>query len=93
MIPSFDSSAELSGRDLRDLVAKIKATKVKAVFSETSLPPKAAETIAREAGVKVVEGQDALYGDALGPVDSDGDTYLKMVRHNTRTIVDNLSGA
>jgi len=92
VIPSFDSSAELSGRDLRDLVAKIKATGVKAVFSETSLPPKTAETIAREAGVKVVEGQDALYGDALGPAGSDGDTYLKMVRHNTATIVHNLSG-
>jgi ABC-type Zn uptake system ZnuABC Zn-binding protein ZnuA len=93
VIPSFDSSAELSGRDIRDLVAKIKATKVKAVFSETSLPPRAAETIAREAGVKVVEGEDALYGDSLGPPGSDGDTYLKMVRHNTRTIVSNLSGA
>jgi zinc/manganese transport system substrate-binding protein/manganese/iron transport system substrate-binding protein len=93
IIPSFDTSAELSGRDIRDLVAKIKATKVKAVFSETSLPPKTAETIAQEAGVKVVEGEDALYGDSLGPVGSDGDTYLKMVRHNTRTIVSNLSGA
>jgi ABC-type Zn uptake system ZnuABC Zn-binding protein ZnuA len=93
IIPSFDSSAELSGRDIRDLVAKIKATGVKAVFSETSLPPKTAETIAREAGVKVVEGEDALYGDSLGPAGSDGDTYLKMVRHNTRTIVSNLSGA
>jgi manganese/iron transport system substrate-binding protein len=93
VIPSFDSSAELSGRDIRDLVAKIKATKVKAVFSETSLPPRAAETIAREAGVKVVEGEGALYGDSLGPAGSDGDTYLKMVRHNTRTIVSNLSGA
>ena len=93
IIPSFDTSAELSGRDIRDLVAKIKATKVKAVFSETSLPPKTAETIAQEAGVKVVEGQDALYGDSLGPVGSDGDTYLKMVRHNTATIVSNLSGA
>jgi zinc/manganese transport system substrate-binding protein/manganese/iron transport system substrate-binding protein len=92
VIPSFDSSAELSGRDLRDLVAKIRATKVKAVFSETSLPPKTAETVAGEAGVKVVEGQDGLYGDALGPAGSDGDTYLKMVRHNTRAIVDNLSG-
>jgi ABC-type Zn uptake system ZnuABC Zn-binding protein ZnuA len=92
VIPSFDTSAELSGRDIRDLVAKIKATGVKAVFSETSLPPKTAETIAREAGVKVVEGQDALYGDSLGPPGSDGDTYLKMVRHNTRTIVHNLSG-
>ena len=93
VIPSFDSSAELSGRDIRDLVARIRATGVKAVFSETSLPPRAAETIAHEAGVKVVEGEDALYGDSLGPAGSDGDTYLKMVRHNTRTIVSNLSGA
>ena len=93
VIPSFDSSAELSGRDIRDLVARIRATGVKAIFSETSLPPRAAETIGREAGVKVVVGEDALYGDALGPPGSDGDTYLKMIRHNTATIVGNLSGA
>ena len=93
VIPSFDTSAELSGRDIRDLVAKIKATGVKAIFSETTLPPRAAETIAAEAGVKVVTGEDALYGDALGPPGSDGDTYLKMIRHNTATIVGNLSGA
>jgi ABC-type Zn uptake system ZnuABC Zn-binding protein ZnuA len=93
VIPSFDTSAELSGRDIRDLVAKIKATGVKAIFSETTLPPKAAETIAAEAGVKVVTGEDALYGDALGPPGSDGDTYLKMIRHNTATFVSNLSGS
>jgi manganese/iron transport system substrate-binding protein len=93
VIPSFDSSAELSGRDIRDLVAKIRATGAKAIFSETSLPPRTAETIGREAGVKVVVGEDALYGDALGPPGSDGDTYHKMIRHNTRTIVSNLSGS
>jgi ABC-type Zn uptake system ZnuABC Zn-binding protein ZnuA len=93
VIPSFDSSAELSGRDIRELVAKIRATGAKAIFSETSLPPRTAETIGREAGVKVVVGEDALYGDALGPPGSDGDTYLKMIRHNTRTIVSNLSGS
>ncbi|HJW35716.1 MAG TPA: metal ABC transporter substrate-binding protein [Actinomycetes bacterium] len=93
VIPSFDSSAELSGRDIRDLVAKIRATGVKAIFSETTLPPKAAETIAAEAGVKVVTGEDALYGDALGPPGSDGDTYLKMIRHNTATFVSSLSGS
>jgi ABC-type Zn uptake system ZnuABC Zn-binding protein ZnuA len=92
VIPSFDSSAELSGRDIRDLVARIRATGAKAIFSETSLPPRAAETIGREAGVRVVTGPDALYGDSLGPPGSDGDTYLKMIRHNTRTIVSNLSG-
>ena len=93
VIPSFDTSAELSGRDIRDLVAKVRATGVKAIFSETSLPPRAAETIGREAGVRVVVGEDALYGDSLGPPGSDGDTYLKMIRHNTATIVSNLSGA
>jgi ABC-type Zn uptake system ZnuABC Zn-binding protein ZnuA len=93
VIPSFDSSAELSGRDIRDLVARIRATGVKAIFSETSLPPRAAETIGREAGVTVVTGEAALYGDSLGPPGSDGDTYLRMLRHNTRTIVGNLSGA
>jgi ABC-type Zn uptake system ZnuABC Zn-binding protein ZnuA len=93
VIPSFDTSAELSGRDIRDLVAKIEATGVKAIFSETSLPPRTAETIGREAGVKVVVGENALYGDDLGQPGSDGDTYLKMIRHNTATIVENLSGA
>jgi len=91
IIPSFDTSAELSAKDVTDLVAKIKATGVKAIFSESSLPPKTAETIAKEAHVKVVEGEDALYGDALGPAGSDGATYLQMVEHNTRTIVSNLA--
>jgi ABC-type Zn uptake system ZnuABC Zn-binding protein ZnuA len=92
VIPSFDSSAELSGRDIRDLVARIRATGAKAIFSETSLPPRAAETIGREAGVKVVTGTDALYGDSLGPPGSDGASYYMMIRHNTRTIVTNLGG-
>jgi ABC-type Zn uptake system ZnuABC Zn-binding protein ZnuA len=93
VIPSADTSAELSGRDIRDLVARIRATKVKAVFTEASLPARAAETIAAEAGVKVVAGEGALYGDSLGPAGSDADTYLKMIRHNTATIVANLSGS
>jgi ABC-type Zn uptake system ZnuABC Zn-binding protein ZnuA len=92
VIPSFDSSAELSGRDIRDLVAKVRATGVQAIFSEATMPPRAAQTIAAEAGVTVVTGEDALYGDGLGPPGSDADTYVKMIRHNTATIVSNLRG-
>lgn len=90
IIPSFDSSAELSARQISNLVAKIKATGTKAVFSESSIPPKTAEAIGKDAGVRVVAGEDALYGDTLGPEGSDGDTYLEMQRHNTKVIVDNL---
>lgn len=90
IIPSFDSSAELSAADLTDLVSAIKAEGVTAVFSEASLPAKTAKTIADEAKVKVVAGESALYGDGLGPTSSSGGTYLKMMRHNASTIVSNL---
>ncbi|MEO5725016.1 MAG: metal ABC transporter substrate-binding protein [Ilumatobacteraceae bacterium] len=90
VIPSFDTQSELSPADVNALVAKIKAEGVKAVFSEAALPPKTAEAIGREAGVKVVAGNGSLYGDSLGLPGSDADTYLKMEAHNTRTIVDNL---
>jgi zinc/manganese transport system substrate-binding protein/manganese/iron transport system substrate-binding protein len=90
IIPSFDSQAELSPRDVHTIVTKIEAQGVKAVFSESSLPAKTAEAIAQEAGVKVVAGEDALYGDSLGPPGSDGDTYVKMIEHNTHVFVSNL---
>jgi ABC-type Zn uptake system ZnuABC Zn-binding protein ZnuA len=92
IIPGFDSSAELSGKRLADLVADIERTGVRAVFSESSLPPKTAETVAREAGVQVVEGEAALYADGLGPAGSPGATYLGAERHNTATIVKALGG-
>lgn len=90
IIPGFDSSAELSAADLTDLVARIRAEGVTAVFTEGSLPPTTAEAIARDAGVTVVSGEAALYGDSLGPPGSGADTYLAMMRHNTDTIVENL---
>ena len=90
VIPSFDSQAELSPRDITRLVGKIDREGVKAIFSESSLPPKTARAIGHEAGVKVVSGPDALYGDSLGPPGSAGDTYLKMEEHNTTEIVENL---
>jgi zinc/manganese transport system substrate-binding protein len=92
VIPSLDTSAELSARQLGDLVAKIRATGTKAIFTESSLPPKSAEAIARQAGVKVIGGEDALYGDSLGAEGTPQGTYLGAEEHNTRVIVDALAG-
>jgi len=91
VIPSFDSSAELSASDVSDLVTTIRREQVRAVFSEQSLSGKTASLIASEAGVRVISGPGALYGDTLGPAGSDGATYLGMMRHNTATIVRGLS--
>ncbi|WP_410813831.1 metal ABC transporter substrate-binding protein [Micromonospora sp. 067-2] len=92
VIPSLDTSAELSAKQLNDLVAKIKATGTKAVFTETSLPPKSAEAIASQAGVKVIGGEDALYGDSIGAEGTPEGTYLGAERHNTQVIVTALGG-
>ncbi|MBM2617069.1 zinc ABC transporter substrate-binding protein [Actinoplanes sp. LDG1-06] len=92
VIPSLDTSAELSAKQLTDLVAKIKATGTKAIFTESSLPPKTAESIAQQAGVKVVGGEDALFGDSLGEPGTPEGTYLGAEKHNTEVIVAALAG-
>jgi zinc/manganese transport system substrate-binding protein len=92
VIPSLDTSAELSAKQLTDLVAKIKATGTKAIFTESSLPPKSAQAIAQQAGVKVIGGEDALFGDSLGEPGTPVGTYLGAERHNTQVIVSALAG-
>lgn len=91
IIPSFDSTAELSAADIDAVVAQIRDNGVKAVFSESSIPPRTAEAIGEEAGVTVVAGEDALYGDSLGPEGSGAATYIEMIQHNTEELVANLS--
>ncbi|WP_308287625.1 metal ABC transporter substrate-binding protein [Cryobacterium sp. 1639] len=88
VIPSFDDNAEPSAAEIDALVAAVKETGVKAVFSEASINPKAADTIAAEAGVAVYSGDDALYGDSLGPADSDGSTYIATQLHNVSLILE-----
>jgi ABC-type Zn uptake system ZnuABC Zn-binding protein ZnuA len=87
IIPSFDDNAEPSAAEIDKLVAQIKSSGAKAVFSESTISPKLAQTIAAEAGVKVYSGEDALYADTLGPVGSSGATYIDATVHNVRVLV------
>jgi zinc/manganese transport system substrate-binding protein len=92
VIPSLDTSAELSAQQLSALVTKIRQTGTKAIFTESSLPPKTAQAIAQQAGVEVVGGEDALFGDSLGEPGTPEGTYLGALRHNTQVIVSALGG-
>jgi len=76
-----------SAKDLAELVEKIKAAGVPAVFTENMVNPKVVEQLARAARVKVAP---PLFTDALGPVGSAGATYEKLMRHNVRVIVEAL---
>jgi zinc/manganese transport system substrate-binding protein/manganese/iron transport system substrate-binding protein len=89
VIPSTSTEAQPSAADIADIVRKIKAEKVPAIFAEASVNPALIRQVGREAGVKVVAD---LYGDSLGPATSDGATYIKMMESNTRKIVEALRG-
>ena len=82
VIPSFDDNAEVSAADIDALVDAITDSGAQAVFSETSLSPAAAETIAAEANVAVFSGDEGLFGDSLGLPGSSGETYIGSMIHN-----------
>lgn len=87
ILPSFEDNAEPSATEIDALVARIKELGVPAIFVESSMSPKLARTIAREAGVRVIDAE-SLYADALGPAGSGADTYLDATAHNTRVILE-----
>jgi ABC-type Zn uptake system ZnuABC Zn-binding protein ZnuA len=84
VIPSLDSQAQPSARETAALIDRIRASGVKAIFTEASLNPDLARQLADEAGVVVV---DDLYSDSLGPQGSGAETYTGMMRGNTEKIV------
>lgn len=87
IIPSFDDNAEPSAAELDQLIADIEKSGATAIFSEASISPKLAKTIASEAGVTVYSGDDALYSDSLGVAGSNGETYIKATIHNVTMLM------
>lgn len=87
IVPSFDDNAEPSAAEIDALIALIKESGAKAIFSESSISPKLAQTIAKEAGVEVYSGEDALYSDSLGVAGSNGETYIKATVHNVTMLM------
>ncbi|WP_225735690.1 metal ABC transporter substrate-binding protein [Gulosibacter chungangensis] len=88
VMPSWDDNAEPSAAEIDTLVAAIKDSGVQAVFTETQLSPGTAEAIAKEAGVKVYSGDQALYTDSLGAEGSGAETYISSTIHNTTQLMD-----
>lgn len=82
IIPEFDDNAEPSAADIDELVKKIRATGVTAIFAESSISPKLAETVAAETGILVFSGDDSLYSDTLGAPGSGAETYISSTIHN-----------
>jgi ABC-type Zn uptake system ZnuABC Zn-binding protein ZnuA/ABC-type Mn2+/Zn2+ transport system permease subunit len=89
VIPGQTTQAQPSAKDLSQLADTIDEEGVKALFPESSLSPDVAEAIARQTGASA---DYTLYGDTLGPEDSDGATYLEMEEANADSVARGLTG-
>jgi ABC-type Zn uptake system ZnuABC Zn-binding protein ZnuA/ABC-type Mn2+/Zn2+ transport system permease subunit len=89
VIPSQTTQAQPNAQDLTNLADLVKREGVKAVFPESSLSPKLAQTIGAQTGASA---DHTVYGDTLGPSDSTGDTYLHMEQANADLMVKGFTG-
>jgi zinc/manganese transport system substrate-binding protein len=89
VIPSQTTQAQPSAGATARLVRLIRREHVRAVFPESSINRRLAETIARETGAT---SSYTLYGDTLGPSGSPGATYIGMERANADAMVRGFSG-
>lgn len=87
VIPGFSSGAAPSAQQLTELIATIRALGAPAIFLDVSENQDLAQQIAAESGARVVTG---LYVETLSEADGPAPTYMGMMKHNVRLIVDAL---
>ena len=87
VIPSLDTRAEASAREVAKLLEAIAAENVNVIFTEKTTGSGLAVELAGQAGIAIV---DDLYTDGLGPPGSDAETYIGLMWYDTTRIVDAL---
>ncbi|TVX89726.1 metal ABC transporter substrate-binding protein [Paenibacillus agilis] len=70
------------------IVDLIRERSIPALFVETSIDPRSMEMVSRETDVPIV---GKVFTDSLGKPGEDGDTYIKMMEWNIKTIYEGLT--
>ncbi len=84
---------QLSTQHLAEVIAFLKRHDVQVVFPESNVNPDSLKKIAeccKAEGLKLRLSDKTLYADAMGGAGSDGETYIKMVKHNAEAIKEEL---
>jgi manganese/zinc/iron transport system substrate-binding protein len=94
-LQGISTAAEAGTADVQRLAGLIVERRVPAMFVETSIAPRTIQAVqeAVRARGHAVEIGGSLFSDALGDAATAEGTYVGMVRHNVRTIVDALQEA
>lgn len=82
---STDTEASAAG--VAALIRQIRREKIPAVFLENVSDPRVVERIRADTGARI---GGTLYSDALSPPDGPAASYLAMMRHNARVLLDAL---
>ncbi len=91
-LQGISTDSEAGTQDVSSLAEYIASNRIKAIFIESSVPPKTIEALqaaVKAKGFDVTIGGE-LYSDSLGDVESATETYIKTITHNIDTIVDAL---
>jgi len=87
-LKGISTEAETQTKDMVRVAKAIRESGVPAIFIESTINPQVIQQIARDNNVKI---GGELFADSLGEEDSEGGTYLTMLRHNTDVLVKALS--
>ncbi|HCR83531.1 MAG TPA: manganese transporter [Lachnospiraceae bacterium] len=91
-LQGISTDAEAGTADVSNLATFIVERQIKAIFVESSVPPKTIEALqaaVKAKGFDVAIGGE-LYSDSLGDAQSGHNTYILTVKANINTIVDAL---
>jgi manganese/zinc/iron transport system substrate-binding protein len=82
---------QLSCRDIQKMIDHLMLYKISVVFPESNVNRDSLKKIVsacKEKGLPVKISSAPLYGDAMGPSGSYADSYLKMIDHNSRVLLE-----
>jgi zinc/manganese transport system substrate-binding protein len=81
------TETEASARDIARIIRAIREQNIPALFFENAVDPRLVKRIAAETGARI---GGTLFSDALTAPPGPAATYVDMMRHNIRAIVDAL---
>lgn len=81
--------SQLSSKDIQHILDHLAKYKITVIFPESNVSQDSIQKIINagtKKGLSVRIATDPLYGDAMGPPGSPGETYPKMIEHNAEVI-------